>query len=74
MNGLKYRAQLILLLIGFEPARAFSIRREEGQTFVEYAMILALVVITMTAALTFMRNQIDSFYSQISVDFNTALS
>jgi Flp pilus assembly pilin Flp len=73
MNNFVYRIQS-LLLAGIVSARALSVRREEGQTFVEYAMILALVVVTMAAALAFMRDQIDNLYTQISNDFNAALN
>jgi Flp pilus assembly pilin Flp len=73
MNHFVYRIHS-LLLTGIVSARALSMRREEGQTFVEYAMILALVVVTMAAALAFMRSQIDGLYTQISDDFNAALN
>ena len=64
----------MLLSAGLARSRSLRLGREEGQTFVEYAMILALVVVTMAAALTFMRDQIDSFYTQISTTFSAALS
>ena len=37
-----------------------SLKREEGQTFVEYALILAFIAILMILALTFLRNKIAS--------------
>jgi len=43
-----------------------SLRRDEGQTFVEYAMILALIAVAMVAALTFLHDQIDAKYSFIA--------
>src|SRR5262245_37332690 len=37
-----------------------TLKREEGQTFVEYAMILAIVAIIVVGALTFLRDQINA--------------
>ena len=43
-----------------------SLRREEGQTFVEYALILAFIAILMIGALTFLRGKIASVYSHVA--------
>jgi Flp pilus assembly pilin Flp len=43
-----------------------SMRREEGQTFVEYALILAFIAILMILALTFLRDKIASVYSHVA--------
>ena len=43
-----------------------SLKREEGQTFVEYALILAFIAILMILALTFLRNKIASVYSHVA--------
>jgi Flp pilus assembly pilin Flp len=40
--------------------------REEGQTFVEYAMILALIGVALVAALTFLHDQIATAYTNIA--------
>jgi Flp pilus assembly pilin Flp len=40
--------------------------RQEGQTFVEYAMILAIVAIFIVTALTFFRGELDSAYSAVA--------
>jgi Flp pilus assembly pilin Flp len=42
-----------------------SLRREEGQTFVEYALILATIGIAVTVALTFLKGKIVSIFSYI---------
>ena len=42
-----------------------SLKREEGQTFVEYALILAFIAVFVIASLTFLRGKIDSIYSFI---------
>jgi Flp pilus assembly pilin Flp len=42
-----------------------SLKREEGQTFVEYALILAFIAILMILALTFLRGKIASLYSHV---------
>jgi Flp pilus assembly pilin Flp len=43
-----------------------SLKREEGQTFVEYAMILALIGVALTVTLTFLRDQIANAYTNIA--------
>jgi len=40
--------------------------REEGQTFVEYAMILALIGVLMVGALTFLHDKIAGAYTSIA--------
>jgi Flp pilus assembly pilin Flp len=42
-----------------------SLKREEGQTFVEYALILATIGIAVTVALTFLRDKIINIFSTI---------
>jgi pilus assembly protein Flp/PilA len=44
---------------------ATSLRREEGQTFVEYALILAFIAILVIASLTFLQGKISSIFSYI---------
>lgn len=41
-------------------------KREEGQTLVEYALIIGIVSIFLIAALTFLRTGIANIYSDIS--------
>jgi Flp pilus assembly pilin Flp len=53
--------------------RSSRLRREEGQTFVEYALVLALVAATMAAALTFFHDKVDGMYTQIGGDFAAAM-
>ena len=55
--------RLALVLTGLSVP---SLKREEGQTFVEYALILAFIAILMILALTFLRDKIASFYSHIA--------
>jgi Flp pilus assembly pilin Flp len=45
-----------------------STRREEGQTFVEYALILALIGVGLTVALTGLRDQIASLFTTVGND------
>ena len=54
--------RLALALTGVTP---LSLKREEGQTFVEYALILALIAILVGAALTFLKDRIVSVFSYI---------
>jgi Flp pilus assembly pilin Flp len=43
-------------------------RREDGQTFVEYALILAVIAVGTAAALTVLSNQISALYASIIAD------
>lgn len=62
-----------LLVAGLTGSWLATLRREEGQTFVEYVIILSVVVVTMAGALTFLRDQIGALYTQINNDFSAAL-
>ena len=42
-----------------------SLRREEGQTLVEYALIIVTISIGVTAAMLFLKNQIAGVFSTI---------
>ncbi len=42
-----------------------SFAQEEGQTLVEYALILALIAIVVAAALTFLQGDVSSLFSKI---------
>jgi Flp pilus assembly pilin Flp len=42
-----------------------SLKREEGQTLVEYALIIVTISIGVTAAMLFLRDQIRSVFSDI---------
>jgi len=42
--------------------------REDGQTFVEYALILAVIAAGTVAALTFLSGQISGLYGKIIAD------
>ncbi len=55
--------RLALLVAGVS---APSLKREEGQTFVEYAMILALIGVALTLTLTFLKSQIANAYTDIA--------
>jgi Flp pilus assembly pilin Flp len=54
--------RLALVLTGLSVP---SLKREEGQTFVEYALILATIGIAVTLALTFLKGRITSIFSFI---------
>jgi len=43
-------------------------RREDGQTFVEYALILAVIAAGVVLALTFLSGQINALYGKITAD------
>ncbi len=43
-----------------------SLRREEGQGLVEYALIIALIAVLLIGALILLKNQISATFSTIS--------
>ena len=44
---------------------SISLRREEGQTLVEYALIIVTISIGVTAAMVFLKEKIASVFSTI---------
>jgi Flp pilus assembly pilin Flp len=42
-----------------------NLKRDEGQTFVEYALILAFIAILVIGALTFLQGKISGIFSTI---------
>jgi Flp pilus assembly pilin Flp len=48
--------------------------REEGQTLVEYALIIALVSVALTAALTALAGGIEGVFNEILAAFGAASS
>ena len=48
---------------------AFSLRPQEGQAMVEYAAIIALMVLVVVAAMTFMSGKISSLFSEVGNAF-----
>ena len=59
----KLQARIGLALAGLSTP---TLKREEGQTFVEYAMILALIGVLMVGALTFLHDKIAAAYTGIA--------
>ena len=52
------------------PSLQRAFRREEGQTFVEYALILALISVALAASLTVLKGKIDAIFSKIGSDLS----
>lgn len=52
------------------PSLQRAFRREEGQTFVEYALILALISVALAASLTVLKGKIDAIFSRIGSDLS----
>ena len=50
------------------PSLQRAFRREEGQTFVEYALILALISVALAASLTVLKGKIDAIFTKIGSD------
>jgi Flp pilus assembly pilin Flp len=47
-----------------------KLRREEGQTFVEYALILALISVALAASLTVLKDKIVAIFDRIGSDLS----
>ena len=43
-------------------------KRQEGQTFVEYALILALISVALAASLTVLKDKIAAIFAKIGSD------
>jgi len=56
---------LTAMILTLEASSLRTLKREEGQTLAEYALILALVALFVTGAIIFLRGQIDSLFSKI---------
>jgi Flp pilus assembly pilin Flp len=64
----RYIVNRILSIIGLQVAglnRGLSFKREEGQTLVEYALIIVTISIGVTVAMVFLRDKITNLFSQI---------
>jgi Flp pilus assembly pilin Flp len=60
--------RLALALGGLSVPSFRSLKREEGQTFVEYALILALISVALTGALLTLQGKIQGIFTAISND------
>ncbi len=54
--------------LAFGALSAPSFKREEGQTFVEYALILALISVALAASLTVLKDKIATIFATIGSD------
>jgi Flp pilus assembly pilin Flp len=61
------------LVVGLTSARAPRLTREEGQTFVEYALVLGVVSVALIGAATFLHDKIGAFYTDIANQFSAAV-
>ena len=58
----------VLRIINFLSAWARK-GEEEGQTLVEYALIIALISVALVASLTLLKNNIENVFTNISASF-----
>ena len=56
----------------YQGATAYRVRREEGQTLVEYALIIALVSVALVAALTALKTDIGAVFTKIGGELKKA--
>jgi Flp pilus assembly pilin Flp len=61
-------ALAVAALSGPDLRRVF--KREEGQTFVEYALILALISVALAASLTVLKDKIAAIFARIGSDLS----
>jgi pilus assembly protein Flp/PilA len=47
-----------------------SLKREEGQTLAEYALLLALIAIVVVTAVTLLGGQLDKVFTRITNELN----
>jgi len=50
------------------PSIRRALKRQEGQTFVEYALILALISVALAASLTLLKDKIKNIFDTIGDD------
>lgn len=63
----------IHLMIGRVHAALTALRRrEEGQTLVEYALIIALIAVGLIVALIFLQDEIQELFSDVGNELNKA--
>jgi pilus assembly protein Flp/PilA len=56
---------LLRFVLALQGVSRSSLRREDGQTLAEYALILALIALLVIGAVTFMSSDISSLFSKI---------
>ena len=72
MGRLMVRCETFVV-VALMSLREPRLTREEGQTFVEYALILSLISVACIGALTFLHDKIAGFYTEISNEFGAAI-
>jgi Flp pilus assembly pilin Flp len=58
------------LALGALSTKRLTLKREEGQTFVEYALILALISVALAASLTVLKDKIAAIFDRIGSDLS----
>ena len=51
-----------------------KLRRQDGQTLVEYALIIALIAVGLIIALIFLRDEIEELFSDVGNELDKAPS
>jgi pilus assembly protein Flp/PilA len=57
--------ELLRFVLGLHGVSRSSLKREDGQTLAEYALILALIALLVIGAVTFLSGDISSLFSKI---------
>ena len=59
------------MLFLLEWLKTFVVKEEEGQTLIEYALIIVLIAIVVIAALTLLGPTITNVFTNINTNLNT---
>lgn len=62
---------MVQLVTGVQ-SRVYELKNQDGQTLVEYALIIALVSVGLIAALTTLRGQIATVFTDIGTALTSA--
>jgi pilus assembly protein Flp/PilA len=60
----RFSLWMVQLVTGVQ-SRVYELKNQDGQTLVEYALIIALVSVGLIAALTTLRTQIEGVFTAI---------
>jgi pilus assembly protein Flp/PilA len=63
-----YNAMALRFALVLSGAEVPSVKREEGQTLAEYALILALIAVIVVLVLAFLGRQIKDIFSNIATN------
>ena len=63
-----------IAIVRVREALSSKLRRQDGQTLVEYALIIALIAVGLIIALIFLRDEIEELFSDVGNELDKAPS